>query len=135
MKSKFTIILLCQFLISFGQNIPLITDIPNRHITSLNGKWNIIIDPYETGFFDYRFEESSRGFFLNQKPKDKTDLIEYDFDKSECLNVPGDWNSQKPELLYYEGSIWYKNPLTTNSYLVIDCFCGLELLIIKLLFT
>jgi beta-glucuronidase len=108
MKSKFTLILLCQFLISFSQNIPLITDIPNRHITSLNGKWNTIIDPYETGFFDYRFEESSWGFFLNQKPADKTDLIEYDFDKSECLNVPGDWNSQKPELLYYEGSIWYK---------------------------
>ena len=90
------------------QEKQLITNITNRHITSLNGKWNIIIDPYETGFFDYRYEESPWGFFLNQKPVDKTDRVEYDFDKSETLNVPGDWNSQKAELLYYEGSVWYK---------------------------
>jgi beta-glucuronidase len=91
-----------------GQGPFQITDVPNRHLTSLNGKWNIIIDPYETGFFDYRYHESPTGFFQNKKPADKTELIEYDFDKSEVLNVPGDWNSQKPELLYYEGSLWYK---------------------------
>jgi beta-glucuronidase len=25
------------------------------------------------------------------------------------MNVPGDWNSQSEQLLYYEGSIWYKH--------------------------
>ena len=35
-------------------------------------------------------------------------MIEYDFDKMDALKVPGDWNSQKPELLYYEGTVWYK---------------------------
>lgn len=108
MKYKFIFILSIHFPIVFGQGIPQITDIPNRHNTSLDGKWNIIIDPYETGFFDYRFEESQWGFFLNQKPVDKTDRVEYDFDKSDSLNVPCDWNSQKPELLYYEGTVWYK---------------------------
>jgi len=108
MKFKFVLLLLGQVSIAFSQSIPQITDVPNRHFTSLDGKWNIIIDPYETGFFDYRYEESAWGFFLNQKPVDKTDRVEYDFDKSECLNVPGDWNSQKPELLYYEGTVWYK---------------------------
>jgi beta-glucuronidase len=83
-------------------------DVINRNITSLNGKWNIIIDPYEIGYFDYRLAESPEGFFKNQKPKDKTERIEYDFDKSETINVPGDWNSQKPQLLYYEGALWYK---------------------------
>jgi len=24
------------------------------------------------------------------------------------LQVPGDWNTQKPEFLWYEGTIWYK---------------------------
>jgi len=108
MKSTFIVLLLCQISIAFGQTDPLITDIPNRHTTSLNGKWKIIIDPYEIGFFDYRYEESPWGFFQNQKPVDKTDRVEYDFDTSDSLNVPGDWNSQRPELLYYEGTVWYK---------------------------
>jgi beta-glucuronidase len=108
MKVFYLLILLCFYGTIYSQESQLLTNVPNRNITSLNGKWNIIIDPYETGFFDYRYEESTSGFFLNQKPVDKSDRIEYDFDKSETLNVPCDWNSQKAELLYYEGSVWYK---------------------------
>jgi beta-glucuronidase len=80
----------------------------HRETISLNGKWHIIIDPYEAGFFDYRYEESSNGFFKNAKPKDKSGLVEYNFDTSDTLNVPGDWNTQRESLLYYEGTIWYK---------------------------
>jgi len=87
---------------------PLIQNPLGREPVSLNGKWNYIIDVYETGFYSYRYEETSNGFFRNQKPKDKSDLVEYDFDKSPLINVPGDWNSQKPELMFYEGTIWYK---------------------------
>ena len=36
----------------------------------------------------------SGGFYLDQKPKDKSELVEYDFDASPTLNVPGDWNTQ-----------------------------------------
>src|SRR5205085_510243 len=36
------------------------------------------------------------------------DLVEYDFDTSETLKVPGDWNTQREGLLFYEGTIWYK---------------------------
>jgi beta-glucuronidase len=93
---------------SFAQVSPLISNIQGRMIKSLNGDWQIIIDPYETGFYNYRYQESTTGFFLNQKPKDKTDMVEYDFDKSETLKVPGDWNSQKEKLELYEGTIWYK---------------------------
>jgi len=87
---------------------PIIGNVLNRNITSLNGKWHIIVDPYDNGFYDYRMQENPWGFFRNQKPANKSDRVEYDFDKSEVLNVPGDWNSQKLELLLYEGSIWYK---------------------------
>ena len=87
----------------------------NRQQTSLNGDWKYIIDPYENGYYNYRYQPFdqqkqpwSSAFFLNSKPKDSTDLIEYDFDLMDELKVPGDWNSQKPELLYYEGTIWYK---------------------------
>ncbi|WP_174805787.1 glycoside hydrolase family 2 protein [Hymenobacter jejuensis] len=89
---------------------------PGRRILNLNGSWNYIIDPYENGFYDYRreaFDQSKSGkggYYDNQKPssKQETELIEYDFDKSAALQVPGDWNSQDPKLLYYEGTIWYK---------------------------
>src|SRR6185503_16897096 len=37
-----------------------------------------------------------------------SDRIEYDFSRSPTLTVPADWNSQRPELLLYEGSVWYQ---------------------------
>ena len=97
-----------------GQS-PLIQNISQRSILSLNGKWHYIIDPYEMGYYDYRakpYDENpkpqDRAFYTNAKPKDKTERIEYDFNKSPTLLVPGDWNSQEEKLLYYEGTIWYK---------------------------
>ncbi len=80
----------------------------------LNGKWHVIVDPYENGYFDYRHQpydaspHPTGGYFLDRKPADKTELIEYDFDKSPTLDVPGDWNSQDERLFYYEGTVWYR---------------------------
>jgi len=85
-----------------------------RHVISLNGNWNYIIDPYEMGYYDYRrepFENSPSGrggFYDDRMPKDKTELVEYEFDHAPVLHVPGDWNSQAPELALYEGNIWYR---------------------------
>jgi beta-glucuronidase len=83
---------------------------------SLNGEWQSIIDPYETGFYDYRREQRdvsanpsrAETFYLDVKPASLGERVEYDFDTSPLLNVPGDWNTQRPELLYYEGSLWYR---------------------------
>lgn len=86
----------------------LLTNIEGRHITSLNGNWQVIIDPYEAGYYDYRYQIRRDGYFKNQKPENKSDLIEYDFDKSIELQVPADWNSQRAELFFYEGTVWYK---------------------------
>jgi len=92
----------------------MIADVFARQTTSLNGKWNVIVDPYDTGYFDYRrqpYDAAAKpggGFFLDQHAKDKADLIEYNFDTSPTLNVPGDWNSQDEKLFYYEGSVWYR---------------------------
>jgi beta-glucuronidase len=87
---------------------PLITNIEARQSMSLNGRWQIIIDPYETGYYDYRYRPRPDGYFKNAKPANPGDLVEYDFDTSEQLNVPGDWNSQDLKLLFYEGTVWYK---------------------------
>src|SRR5947207_2073181 len=86
----------------------LITNIDGRQTISLDGQWQTIIDPYETGYYDYRYQPSANGYFKDAKPKNKSDLIEYDFDTSGSLQVPGDWNTQEDRLLFYEGTIWYK---------------------------
>ena len=77
----------------------LMTNVYGRDIRSLNGKWNAIIDLYDQG----------RGMkvYRNQSPKGATDFYEYSFKGGLRLNVPGDWNSQMPELKYYEGTVWY----------------------------
>jgi beta-glucuronidase len=72
------------------------------------------VDPYENGYFDYRLQPSKDGYFLNAKPKDKSELIEYDFDSSPALDVPGDWNSQRENLFFYEGTVWYKRSFDYN---------------------
>ena len=80
----------------------------------LNGQWHRIVDPYDTGYYDYRLQpydaaaQPSGGFFLDRRPQAETDLIEYSFDASPLLAVPGDWNSQDERLLYYEGTVWYR---------------------------
>jgi len=86
----------------------LITNIDGRTVTRLDGKWSTIVDPFENGYYDYRLEPLANGFFKNEKPRSRSDRIEYDFDASETLDVPGDWNTQRPELFFYEGTVWYK---------------------------
>ncbi len=92
----------------------VLADVFARQVTSLNGKWRVIVDPYDTGYYDYRHQPYDAspypggGFFIDRHAKDKTDQVEYNFDTSPTLNVPGDWNSQDEKLFYYEGSVWYR---------------------------
>ena len=98
-----------------AQKEPLLINVYNRDTKSLNGSWHYIVDPYENGFYNYRYQPfedlknpGSSAYFTNSKPKSKSDLLEYNFDESDTIQVPGDWNTQKERLFYYEGSLWYK---------------------------
>ena len=93
-----------------AQVAPLLANINARATTSLNGQWQVIVDPYDVGYVDYRAQAQKNysAFYTNHKPQSKSDLVEYDFDTSGHLNVPGDWNTQRESLLFYEGSVWYK---------------------------
>ena len=71
-----------------------------RNTTSLNGKWTVILDP--TGIGDWK------QVWQEKKPQKKTDFVEYSFEGGPELQVPGDFNSQLPELTYFEGTVWYK---------------------------
>lgn len=104
----FLLLLLASVSLATAQQLNLIANVDGRRTTSLDGEWQTIVDPYESGFYDYRYQPNTNGYFKNAKPKDKTELIEYDFDASETLKVPGDWNSQRDQLFFYEGTIWYK---------------------------
>lgn len=82
----------------------LIADPPSRTTISLDGTWNTIVDPYESGI-------PSR-YYQPPKPKNKSELVEFDFDHSPRLHVPGDWNTQRESLLFYEGPLWYQRQFT-----------------------
>ena len=86
----------------------LIQNVEGRESISLNGLWEAIVDPLENGLYNHSLGLREKGYFLNQQMKNPYDLIEYDFDHSYRLNVPGDWNTQMEKLYYYEGTIWYK---------------------------
>lgn len=93
-----------------AQVAPSIANINARQTTSLDGQWQAIVDPYDVGAFDYRAQplKNNQAFYKNHKPQSESELVEYDFDTSGQLHVPGDWNTQRESLLFYEGSVWYK---------------------------
>src|SRR5438128_6240867 len=87
--------------ISFAQNLsPLLQNVSGRRAFSLNGDWHYIADPHDEG--------TPRRYYLNGKPFGSRNFVEYDFNTSPTLRVPGDWNFQRPELQLYEGTVWYE---------------------------
>jgi beta-glucuronidase len=91
-----------------------VQNIYGRSHISLNGRWHYIVDPYENGYYDYRhmpFDQSQSGkggYYDDRQPKDKTDWVEYDFERAPTMKVPGDWNSQAEKLQLYEGTVWLR---------------------------
>ncbi|WP_345947974.1 glycoside hydrolase family 2 TIM barrel-domain containing protein [Mucilaginibacter sp. PAMB04274] len=124
-KIILTGVLLATGLLATAQN-NLITNIGSRKAVSLNGTWQYIVDPYETGFYDYRYKELREdhpdAYWNTDVPTDRSEKKEHGYTDKYTLQVPGDWNHQKPEFVYYEGTVWYKKnfsyPKTTagNKY-------------------
>jgi beta-glucuronidase len=91
----------------------ILTGTDRRPVISLNGDWATIVDPYFSGLFTFHHIERGNGWFLNQKAKPGDPFpTEYDFSKAPTLKVPGDWNTQRESLMYYEGPIWYERDFT-----------------------
>ncbi|UEG54812.1 beta-glucuronidase [Mucilaginibacter daejeonensis] len=119
-RSRLLIILLLTVVTNAFAQAPLIQNIQGRKLLSLNGRWNYIVDPYENGFYDYRHEafdasaSGTGGFYDDKKPKDKGELLEYDFEYAPTMNVPGDWNSQAEKLEMYEGTVWLRRKFNAD---------------------
>ena len=109
MKKLLTTIVLmaAPILATQAQQVPQVGNILGRHTTSLNGKWHYIVDVQEEGYYDYRMNPTRWGFFRNAKPQKPEDLIEYDFDKAEEMELPSDWNTRDERLFFYEGTVWF----------------------------
>ncbi len=75
-------------------------NVDSRKTISLDGEWKVILDPAGAGDWRKIWEE--------KKPLKKTDFVEYSFEGGPTLRVPGDFNTQMPELTYEEGTVWYK---------------------------
>ena len=91
--------------------VPAIHNVDGRATVSLDGTWNAIVDPYENGYYSYRMQPlpTPSTFFANRHfYQNPTVLVEYDFDAAGTLQVPGDWNTQREKLYYYEGTVWYR---------------------------
>ena len=88
--------------------VPLVGNVLNRQTTSLNGEWRYIVDVQESGYYGYRREKIRNGYFRNQKPQKPEDLVEYDFDQSDRMQIPSDWNTRDQRLFFYEGTVWFK---------------------------
>jgi len=101
-------ILFAFFPVKAQLTAPLLQNIEARKTTTLDGMWQIIVDPLENGYYNHRYQAKENGFFTNAKANDPSDLIEYNFDEGYQLQVPGDWNTQMDKLYYYEGTLWYK---------------------------
>ena len=87
----------------YAKSSNLIGWIDSREYLSLNGQWKYIVDPMNNGLPENSF---FGGFPENKTQKDGYELIEYNFDQADVINVPGAWNEQKDELFFYQGSIW-----------------------------
>jgi len=112
LRTSFLAMAMCAFGVAGDaqQVAPLIANVSARQTTNLDGQWQAIVDPYDVGYIDYRAKPitGNSGFFKDHKPESPSELVEYDFDTSGQLRVPGDWNTQRDSLLFYEGSVWYK---------------------------
>jgi beta-glucuronidase len=86
----------------------LLVAVDHRPTVSLNGEWHTIVDPYGTGLYTFHGELRTDGYFMNGKQAPGGEPVEYDFRKSPILQVPGDWNTQRESLFFYEGPLWYE---------------------------
>ena len=98
-----------------ADTLPVIQNVNAYESLSLNGEWNYIVDVQEEGYYDYRMNPTPWGFFRNAKPQKPEDLIEYDFDKSPTMQIPGDWNTQDERLFFYEGTVWFKKSFNVKT--------------------
>jgi beta-glucuronidase len=81
------------------------------NVTSLDGDWHYLVDyPPFRALYTGGGAINDHGFALNSHPNITAGPHndEYDFATAPTLKVPGDWNTQVPQLFSYEGVVFYE---------------------------
>jgi len=86
-----------------------------REILDLDGDWNVQIDPFDSGSLNYLSENRRDGWWQDRERTRPEQLIEYNFDATPTLRVPGDWNMQRDDLFFYEGTVWYRRTFESGT--------------------
>jgi len=97
-----------------AQQPTLLVGVDHRAQTTLDGPWHYIADPLREGWGSNPAHASLNGYAKNAHYVPGGPLVQYDFSRSPTLNVPGDWNSQRESLFYYEGLLWYQRDFTAH---------------------
>lgn len=88
---------------------PLLVNADARTGVSLDGRWQIIVDPLSSGDANpVAAGVEGAGFYQDRKAASPGDLVEYRFTDKVALNVPGDWNTQDSRLFFYQSTVWYR---------------------------
>jgi beta-glucuronidase len=88
----------------------LLVGVDRRTVTSLDGDWHYLVDQFPgQALYNANGEINDKSYAMNTHPN----IVgkhnsEYDFASAPTLKVPGDWNTQIPQLFNYEGVLWYE---------------------------
>ena len=85
-----------------------LANLPGRQRIALDGTWKFLLDPFDVAG---RKPGRRRSFWLNTIETRETGLIEYEWASSDEIAVPGEWNSARPDLTYYEGPVYFRREL------------------------
>jgi beta-glucuronidase len=89
----------------------LLVGIDHRTTISLDGDWHYLIDQSPArALYTAAGDTNDRSYAQNTHPNISSGPHneEYDFSTAPTLRVPGDWNTQVPQLFNYEGVVWYQ---------------------------
>ena len=107
-KRLLSLFLFVATLCAQGQEI-FIGNAMHRDALCLNGKWEYVLDPFCTE------QMGGTPVYRDAVPRTKTDRVEYSFNAAQTLWVPGSWNTQEPELMYFESNIWYRRKFHVDN--------------------
>jgi beta-glucuronidase len=119
MKNQFILIALLTSIAcsTLSAQVPLLQNISGRKTMLLDGQWQSQVDVYGVA------SQERSGLTKDRKPVKyefkgdnlrNTELVEQDMDVADQLQVPGDWNTQRENLFFYEGNMWYRKKISVN---------------------
>ena len=83
----------------------VIGNLAGRSRLSLDGRWRYIADPFDVVM---RKPRDRRNVWKDQIEQPGQTIIEYEWESSPELTVPGDWTTQVRELHFYDGTVYLR---------------------------